>query len=51
VSIALQRAWATYILKCNIIVGEGFFGLSGFLGFPFLCLFYILLTISGGFGT
>jgi hypothetical protein len=40
VSIALQRAWATYILKCDIIVGESSFGLSVFLGFQFLFFLY-----------
>jgi hypothetical protein len=47
VLVALQRAWATYILKCDIIVGESFFGLRVFLGFPFLSLFICFLQVVG----
>jgi hypothetical protein len=51
VLIALQKADNASILKCTIIVGEGFFRLTILLVFPSPPFFYMLLVIGGGFGT
>ncbi len=48
VSVALQRAETTFILKHTIVVGEGFLPFSSFLSFSLLDMF---IVIGGGFET
>jgi hypothetical protein len=46
--MVLQHAHAVFILKCVIVVGEGFFRLGVLSRGPPLSLFDMFLTIGGG---
>jgi hypothetical protein len=51
VLMALQHVQAISILRCVVIIGEGSFRLSVFLGSLPLSLFHMLLATKGGLGT
>ncbi len=46
-SITLQKAHATSILKCFVVASEGFFRLITLSSFPFLSFFDMLLVTNG----
>ncbi len=50
-SVALQKAQATFILKLTIIASKGFSRLVILSSFTSLSIFDMILVISGGFGT
>jgi len=51
VLVALQKAQATFILKCTIIVSKCFSRLVALSSFTSLSIFDMILVIGGDFGT